>query len=121
MARKILFLAISFSPTLLINNAYAVCNPSTTTTGCIDTSSLPQSSLLTNPGSSTISTVMAIVFSVIGAIALIIVVLAGFSYITSKGDPEKTARAKDTILYAVIGLIVAALATTIVGFVAGYL
>jgi hypothetical protein len=125
MARKILF-SILFglmiiSPLLFADNVLAACNSATSTTGCIDSSSLPQSSLLTNPGSSTISTILALVFSIIGAIAVIIIVLAGFTYITSKGEPEKTAKAKDTILYAVIGLIVAILATTIVGFVAGYL
>jgi len=52
---------------------------------------------------------------------VIVVSLAGFSYITSGGDPQKTAKAKDTILYALVGVVVAILGATITSFVAGIL
>lgn len=63
--------------------------------------------------------VLSIVFTIAGAVAVIMVVLGGISYILSAGDPQKTAKAKDTILYAVIGLAVAILANVIVVFVIG--
>jgi len=44
---------------------------------------------------------------------------AGFNYATSGGDEKKTEAAKKTITYAVVGLIVAALANTIVSIVSG--
>lgn len=64
-----------------------------------------------------IQNLLSIVFTFMGAIAVIVVIIAGISYILSAGDPQKTAKAKDTIVYALIGLAVAILANTIVLFV----
>lgn len=64
---------------------------------------------------------LAIVFSIIGAISLLIIVLAGFTYITSQGDPGKVSQAKNAIIYASAGLAVSILAVSIVGFVIGHL
>lgn len=58
-------------------------------------------------------------FVVVGAIAVIIIIVGGIRYITSTGDATRIQKAKDTILYAVIGLIVVILARAIVGFVIG--
>ncbi len=66
-----------------------------------------------------IEEVVKFVFGLIAVIAVIIIIIAGISYITSTGDPQKTARAKDTIVYAVIGLVVALLANIIVAFTIG--
>ncbi len=54
---------------------------------------------------------------IVGAIAVFMVIIGGLKFITSGGDPAKTASAKDTILYAAIGLVVVALAQFIVRFV----
>lgn len=54
---------------------------------------------------------------VLGAIAVIMIVIGGIRYATSNGDSGSIKSAKDTILYAVIGLIVAILAYSIVNFV----
>jgi len=56
---------------------------------------------------------------VLGAVSVIVIVIAGVYYTTSGGDPALVKRAKDTLLYAVIGLIVAAMAYAIVNFVVG--
>ena len=56
-------------------------------------------------------------FIVIGAISVIIIIIGGIYYVTSTGDQARIKRAKDTILYAIIGLIVAILAYAIVNFV----
>ena len=50
-------------------------------------------------------------------ISIIMIIYGGISYATSEGDPKKVASAKATILYAVIGLIVALFAVAIVQFV----
>ena len=52
-----------------------------------------------------------------GALAVIILIVAGLRYIISNGDAKQVEGAKNTILYAVIGLIVAILAFAIVNFV----
>jgi len=49
-------------------------------------------------------------FTVLLAISLIFLAYAGFLFVTAAGDATKVEKARDTILYAIIGLIVAALA-----------
>ena len=53
---------------------------------------------------------------VVGITAVIVVIFGGFRYVTSGGDSTKVGSAKNTILYAVIGLIVVAMAQVIVRF-----
>lgn len=58
------------------------------------------------------------IFSVIvGVVAVIMIIYGGFKYITSGGASEKITSAKNTILYALVGLIIVALAQIIVRFV----
>ncbi|MDN5275208.1 MAG: rane protein of unknown function [Candidatus Saccharibacteria bacterium] len=54
---------------------------------------------------------------VLGMIAVIMIVVGGIRYTTSNGDSSAIKSAKDTILYAVVGLVVAMLAFAIVNFV----
>lgn len=56
------------------------------------------------------------VIGVSGLIAVIFIVIGGFQYMTSTGDATKIQKAKNTILYAVIGLVICALAFAIVNF-----
>ncbi len=53
----------------------------------------------------------------IGLIAVVMLVFGGFKYIISGGDSAKVASAKNTIIYAIIGLIIVILAYAIVNFV----
>ncbi len=64
-----------------------------------------------------IQTVVNVLLFILGAIAVIVIIIGGIRYTTSNGDPGQTKAAKDTILYAVVGLIVAILAYAIVSFV----
>jgi hypothetical protein len=58
------------------------------------------------------------IFSIIvGAVAVIMLIYGGFRYITSGGDSGRVGNAKNTLLYAVIGLVIVALAQIIVQFV----
>lgn len=56
---------------------------------------------------------------VIGIIAVIMIIVGGIRYTLSNGDASQIKSAKDTVLYAVIGLVVAMLAYAIVNFVVG--
>jgi len=58
---------------------------------------------------------------IIGGIAVVVIVIGGLMYVLSAGDANNVKRAKDTIMYAAIGLIVALIAQTIVSFVIGAL
>jgi len=80
--------------------------------------------LATNPDScessdlnTVIKTIVNTLIFVIGIVAVIMIILGGISYATSQGDPTKVKKGKDTVLYGVIGLIVALLAYAIVNFV----
>ncbi|MGO3702332.1 MAG: Mbov_0395 family pilin-like conjugal transfer protein [Candidatus Saccharimonadales bacterium] len=53
----------------------------------------------------------------LGAVAVIVIITGGLMYITAAGDAGKVKNAKNTILYAVVGLVVALLAWGIVSFV----
>ena len=58
-------------------------------------------------------------YIITGAVAVLIIIIAGFMYATSNGNPDTIKKAKNAILYAVIGLIVILLAFTITQFVIG--
>ena len=65
----------------------------------------------------TVQQIINVVLGVLGIVTVAVIVIGGFNYITSSGDPAKVAKAKNTILYGVIGLIIALLAYAIVNFV----
>jgi type IV secretory pathway VirB2 component (pilin) len=58
--------------------------------------------------------IMTVIFPLIGAIALIFVIYGGIMIIMSQGDPEKLTKAKRTLLWAVIGIIIVVLSYGIV-------
>lgn len=64
-----------------------------------------------------VKTVINVLLFVIGAVAVIMIIIGAFRYVISGGDSSSVAAAKNTILYAVIGLVIAILAFAIVNFV----
>ncbi len=78
-----------------------------------DTSGLPNTPADSNTLQIIINTVMAIA----GAIAVLTVVIAGFRFVTSRGNPSETAKARNAIIFAVIGLAILILAFPIVNFI----
>ncbi len=65
------------------------------------------------------TTVVNVLLFVIGAISVIMLIYGGIRYTTSGGNSANVTAAKNTILYAIIGLIVAFLAFAIVNWVLG--
>ena len=57
------------------------------------------------------------VIGVLGLVCVVVMIIGGVNYMTSNGDAGKVKKAKDTILYGVIGLIIVALSFAIVNFV----
>ncbi|MBR6168489.1 hypothetical protein IKQ74_00915 [Candidatus Saccharibacteria bacterium] len=75
-----------------------------------------------NPGAETdlnkmLSLIFNIIFGIVGVVAVAFIIVGGINYIVSQGDAAKVQKAKSTILYGVIGLVVVLLAFAIVGFV----
>lgn len=64
-----------------------------------------------------IANVVNILSALVGVVAVVMIVVGGLKFITSGGDSSKTASARSTILYALIGLVIVALAQIIVHFV----
>ena len=63
-----------------------------------------------------VKTVVNLLSAVVGIVAVIMIIVGGFRYVTSGGNDTSVTAAKNTILYAIIGLIVVALAQIIVRF-----
>lgn len=70
-----------------------------------------------DPVSTTIANVIQILIMVIGFAAVVVIIVSGFRYITSSGNPETTNSAKNAILFALIGVVIALFAQAIVTFV----
>ena len=65
----------------------------------------------------TIWTGINVLLGVLGVAAVIVIILGGVTYVTSQGDASKVTKAKNTIIYGVIGLVISLLAFAIVNFV----
>ena len=75
-----------------------------------------------NPGASNdlngmIQIIINTVFGIIGVVAVIMIIIGGVNYTMSQGDSTKVQKAKNTILYGIIGLVVVLLSFAIVSFV----
>ena len=65
----------------------------------------------------TVGSIVNVLLWVVGILSVTMIVWSGFKYITSAGDTSKLASAKSTLIYAVVGLIIAIMAYAIVNFV----
>lgn len=85
----------------------------------IDSDSGGSSSCPDSAGSLThlLSIVIQILSIVVGVAAVIMIIVGGLRFITSGGDSSNAASARNTILYAIIGLVIAVLAQVLVHFV----
>lgn len=107
-----LALTLASLPSTLVRSAHAACTDIDIRGGasCGDTGSG-----LTVQGG--VRTTVNTLLWIVGVASVIVIVVGGLRYVLSGGDPKNTAAAKDTILYAAIGLVVSLLAYAIVNFV----
>lgn len=85
------------------------CNPtagSLEASGCIDANTL-------------VTNTLDWVYGIASVVAVVFIVYGGISYTTSAGDPSKLQKAKQVIIYALIGLAIVGLAKFITAFVSG--
>lgn len=121
MKRFVLLFTILIS-TLMPATALAVdvispaCNDINDSTVCKDSaSSTNKNTILGRDG--IITKVINVLSIVIGIVSVIVIIVAGIRYIVSSGDSGKITDARNSIIYAVVGLVVALLAQAIVTFV----
>ena len=84
-------------------------------TGLFKGDSLPQTQ------GNTLQISFNIVFAIIGAIALLIIVLSGMRLVFARDNPENISKARNAVIYAIIGLIITASAAFIVNVIIGKL
>lgn len=65
----------------------------------------------------TLTVIINVIVGVVGFVAVVMIVIGGIGFVTSQGDTTRVAKARNTILYGVVGLVVALLAYAIVNFV----
>lgn len=65
--------------------------------------------------------ILSIVLATVSALAVLMIVIGGVRFITAQGNPQEVAKARSTIIYALVGLVVSIAAQLIVVFVLGKL
>lgn len=72
------------------------------------------------PGTSGVNSTIRLVIQIlsfgVGIVAVVMIIIGGFKYVTSSGDSSNITAAKNTILYAIVGLVIVAIAQVIVKF-----
>ena len=88
---------------------------------CADTATAIQLCNLPNvdPSEARLRLILTLTFTITGSIALLVITIAGFRYVISHGDPNLIAQSKNSIIYALIGLVISIFALTIVQLVIG--
>lgn len=64
-----------------------------------------------------ITDLINVLLFVVGALAVIMIIVSGVLYVISSGDASKVARAKNTLMYSIVGLVVAFIAYAVVNWV----
>jgi len=120
----IMTLVVCLTPTSALaaggvfNSVCSNGNGGANSTVCQDGSST--NNPLTGPnGNGLLQKVSMIIALIAGVAAVIVILLSGMSYITSGGDPAKVQKARDTLVGALVGLVIIVLAESIIGFVLG--
>jgi hypothetical protein len=130
MIKRILFLVLFFSCCLLANplsaqakdilGSSADCSNPSAGTGssaiCTDDSTT-KGNPNDNPVTDKLKDIANIIAYIAGASAVILILVGSIQYITSAGDSSKINNAKNTIIYALIGIVIIALAVSIIEFV----
>lgn len=65
------------------------------------------------------TTITNVLLYIVGAISVIMIIIGGIRYIVSGGDSNNVTAAKNTIMYAIVGIVIAVLGYAIVNFVIG--
>jgi uncharacterized membrane protein YuzA (DUF378 family) len=102
---------------VLAGSAYAACS-SNSQSGTEVLNGISKAGPCDESGiTSTISTAVQILSVVAGIAAVIMVIISGFRYITSGGDSGKVGNAKNSLIYALVGIAIVVLAQFLVHFV----
>lgn len=116
---SVIFLGVALAPMQLHAATDVLSGPCATNpdaTACLDRNQTTSSNSIYGRNGILTKATNLVAF-LVGIASVIMIVVGGFKYITSAGDNNNITSAKNTILYAVIGLVVALVARTIVIFI----
>ena len=122
MMKKIKYIILSlsliagFGLTMLPTNVGALNVLKDACTGSSANTAICKAST-TDSATKLVGTLVNVLLYVLGAVSIIVIVISGFFYVTANGDSTAITKAKNTLMYAVIGLVVALLAYALVNFV----
>lgn len=81
----------------------------------------PDGGTCNNPSGSSVNQLITIAINMLsvvaGVVAVIMLIVSGFKYVTSRGDANQISSAKQSLIYAIVGMVVVALSQIIVKFV----
>jgi Type IV secretion system pilin len=78
-----------------------------------------ETGVLVNTPAEILNAVLNTAYFIAGAVAVVVIIVSGFNFVTSSGNAQKVAKARMGILYAVIGLVVIIFASVITSFIQG--
>ena len=104
---------VSTQPAVIAANGYEICGEP----GMPQSAACQGSNPNENPLENRVQAAINQAFIVIGMLAVAMIIYGGISYTMSAGSAEKITKAKNVILYSVVGLIVVILASAIVNYV----
>jgi len=119
-------LAVASTP-LLAQSASALVDPKES--ACIgtggtwtppanpDESGICDANAKTDDLKTVIGTIINTILFILGAVAVLMVIIGGIQYTTSAGDPALAKKGRETVIYAIIGLVIAFLAYAIINWV----
>jgi hypothetical protein len=106
-------LTIGMSGSAAAVNVFGICSNGAGNTDVCQS----KGSTTTNPFISFIKVAITILSVIIGFAAVVVIILSGLTFITAGGDPQAVAKARGSILYALVGLVIAVLSESLVLFV----
>lgn len=116
--------ALAFGLSFVVPSAvHAACDPNQLSlsggANCAQGTDQPSSLFGDGSDQGIFKTIVNILLFLVGAVAVIMLIFGGIRYVTSGGKQEDVTAAKNTIMYAIIGIVVAILAFAVVNFVIG--
>lgn len=116
-----LALGISFVVPSSAHAATATCDTSTLSlssgANCAQGNDQPTTLFGDGADEGIFTKIVNIMLFIVGAVAVIMLIVGGIRYVTSGGAQDKVTAAKNTIMYAIVGIVVAILAFAVVNFV----
>ena len=121
----VLFAPMAIPATVSAENAGPCTGDTPNINGCLDTGAClstdqQQCAASQDPNGSVnriLTTIINVFSLVVGIIAVIMIIIGGIRFVLSGGDSNNVSAARNTIIYAIVGLVVVALAQVIVHFV----